>query len=393
MIAGPLDTTRILEVDNQHGPGLWKPDVALVRGEGVRVWDADGREYLDCLAGIAVASLGHSHPRLVRAISEQAQKLIVFGQNIGSDTRSRFLEKLFTFVPAPLTRAFMASSGSEVNEAAMKWARVATGRPKFVAAKRGFSGRTMGVLGLTWEPGYREPFGPLGVEVEHITYNSVTELEAAVDERTAAVFVEPIQGEGGMNAASPGFLQEARRLTRERGALLVFDEIQSGAGRTGRFLASEWYDVQPDMATLAKGLAGGVPIGALLMTDEVAGAMPTGGHGSTFGGNPLASAAALAVLEEIEESDLLSHVRRVGELLQTGLAGIGGPLVREVRGRGLMVGVELAEKAGPYITRLREAGVLTIAAGSHVIRFVPPLIISEREVEEVVERAAGVLRG
>jgi len=398
MIAGPrssqpLSSKEILELDAQHGSGLWKPDLALVRGEGVRVWDADGREYLDCLAGIAVASLGHNHPRLVRAVSEQAQKLIVFGQNMGNDTRSLFLEKLFNFVPAPLARTFLASSGSEVNEAAIKWARVATGRPKFIAARKGFSGRTMGVLGLTWEPTYREPFGPLGVEVHHVTYNSVEDLNSAIDERTAAVFIEPIQGEGGMNAATGEFLKAAQDLARERGALLILDEIQSGAGRTGRFLAGEWHGVQPDMVTLAKGLGGGVPIGALLMTEEVARAMPAGGHGSTFGGNPLASAAGLAVLQELEEANLLAHVRSAGERLQAGLAGIGGPLIREVRGKGLMIGVELAEAAAPYIGRLREAGVLTVGAGSHVIRFVPPLIISEDEVDEVVERAAGVLGG
>lgn len=384
-------TEAILEADRRHGPGLWKADLALVRGEGVRVWDAEGREYLDCLAGIAVASVGHANARLARAIASQANDLMVFGQNVGSPVRSAFLDKLFEFVPPPLTRAFLASSGSEVNEAALKWARAATGRSKFVAAKRGFSGRTLGVLGLTWEPKYREPFEPLGTRVEHVPYNDLAALEAAVDEDTAALFIEPVQGEGGIHPASEEYLRLAREVTARTGALLVFDEIQCGAGRTGRFLAAERYEVEPDMATLAKGLAGGVPIGALLMTEAVCSAMPAGGHGSTFGGNPLACAAGLAVLEEIEQRGLLANAERVGDRMREGLASIGSPRVREVRGLGLMIGLELKEKAAPVIAALREAGVLTVNAGATVIRFVPPLVMDEAEADEVVARVAQVL--
>jgi acetylornithine/LysW-gamma-L-lysine aminotransferase len=394
-------TQQILDVDAKRGSGLWRSDIALVRGQGVRVWDADGKEYIDCLAGIAVASVGHGNERLARALGEQAGKLIAFAQNIGNDTRSRFLEKLFEFVPAPLARAFMANSGSEVNEAALKWARAATGRTRFVAAKRGFSGRTLGVLALTWEPKYREPFEPLATAVEHVPYNDVAALGRAIDDSTAAVFIEPVQGEGGIHPATAEYLQAARELTRERGALLVFDEIQSGVGRSGRFLASEHYSqngdttehhsVTADMVTLAKGLGGGVPIGVLLMTEEVAAAMPTGGHGTTFGGNPLASAAGLAVLEEIEERDLLAQVSDVGQYFRERLAAIDSPKVREVRGLGLLIGLELKEKVAPYIAALREAGVLTINAGTTVIRFVPPLIITREEVDEVVRRVAAVL--
>ena len=386
------DTQAILDIDRKRGSGLWQPDLALVRGDGVRVWDADGKEYIDCLAGIAVASVGHANPRLVGALSEQAGKLIAFAQNIGNDTRSKFLEKLFEFAPAPLARAFLANSGSEVNEAALKWARAATGRSRFVAAKRGFSGRTLGVLGLTWEPKYREPFEPLPVPVDHVPYNDVEALERAVGDETAAVFIEPVQGEGGIHPATAEFMQAARELTRERGALLVLDEIQSGVGRTGRFLASEHYGVNGDMVTLAKGLGGGVPIGALLMTEETASKMPAGGHGTTFGGNPLASAAGLAVLQEIESRDLLAHVGRVGEQFRERLQSMDSPKVREVRGLGLLIGLELKEKAGPYVSKLRDAGVLTINAGATVIRFVPPLIIEQEEVDEVVERVERVLR-
>ena len=384
-------TQEILDREAQHYSGLWQPDIVFVKGDGVKLWDAEGKEYLDCMAGIAVASIGHANPRLTKAISEQAGKLIAFSQNVGNDTRANFLDKLFTFVPAPLNRVFLANSGSEVNEAALKWARAATGKTRFVAAMRGFSGRTMGAVSLTWEKKYREPFGKLIEEVDFIPFNNVEKLEEAITDETAAVFLEPIQGEGGIRPATRKFLQAARDLTEDHGALLIMDEIQSGVGRTGAFLASEHYLIEPDMVTLAKGLGGGVPVGALLMTDEVAAGMPKGGHGTTFGGNPLAAAAGLAVLEEFEERNLLEHVKQVGNHFRKALIALESDKIREVRGVGLMIGVELKEKAAPYISALRDAGVITINAGATVIRFVPPLIISEEEVDEVVRRFARVL--
>ncbi|MEM7737200.1 MAG: acetylornithine/succinylornithine family transaminase [Deinococcota bacterium] len=379
-------TEDILERDAQHHTGLWQPDVVFVRGEGVNLWDAEGKHYLDCMAGIAVASVGHANEHLANAISEQARKLIVCPQNLGNDVRADLTDKLFQFVPKPLNRVFFASSGSEINEAALKWARAATGRSKFVAAKRGFSGRTMGSLSLTWEKKYREPFEPMRYETNFIRYNNVDELAEAITDETAAVFLEPVQGEGGIHPATQKFLETARDLAHEHGALLILDEIQSGAGRTGTFLASEHYGIVPDMTTMAKGLGGGVPIGALLMTDEVAAAMPKGGHGTTFGGNPLASAAALAVLEEFEARDLLNHVKEVGNHLRKGILELNHPLIRDVRGVGLMIGVELKKKVAPYVAALREAGVLTINAGATVIRLVPPLIISKEEADEVIKR-------
>jgi acetylornithine/LysW-gamma-L-lysine aminotransferase len=389
--AASSSTAAILERDARHRSGLWSPDTVFVRGEGSTLYDAEGNAYLDCLAGIAVASLGHAHPALVSAVSEQASRLIVCPQNLGNDTRTLFADKLFTLVRPPLRRLFLANSGSEVNEAALKWARAATGRSGFVAAKRGFSGRTLGALSLTWNKSYREPFEPLRYTADFVRYNDLDDLDAAVDETTAAVFLEPIQGEGGIHVADPAFLEGARRISRERGALLIIDEIQSGAGRTGTFLALEPYGIEPDMVTLAKGLAGGVPIGALLMTDEVADAMPKGGHGTTFGGNPLAAAAALAVLTELDDGGLLGHVQRVGERLRSGLEAIDSPKIRDVRGRGLMLGLELREKAGPTIAALQAAGVLTISAGSTVIRFVPPLIITDQEVDRVIAAVSEAL--
>ncbi len=382
--AGNTYMTGLLEREKVHSSGLWQPDVAFTRGEGIFIFDAAGKKYYDCMAGIAVASLGHAHPRLVRAISEQASRLIICSQSHGNDTRTEFLEELFSFVRRPLKRAFMASSGSEVNEAALKWARAATGRKRFVAARSGFSGRTMGALSLTWEPKYREPFMPTGTPVDFISYNSVSELEAAVTDETAAVFLEPIQGEGGINEASMEFMESARRITGERGALLMIDEIQTGVGRTGTFLASERYGIEPDLVTVAKGLGGGVPVAALLMTDEVAAKMPAGGHGTTFGGNALAAAAGLAVLREIRERDLLEHVRSTGDHFREQLLALGNSRIREVRGRGLLLGLVLDGPAAPVMAAMRELGVLTINAGENVIRLVPPLIITRQQVDEVV---------
>jgi LysW-gamma-L-lysine/LysW-L-ornithine aminotransferase len=385
-------TSALLARDAVHRSGLWEPDVVYVRGDGALLYDAEGREYIDCMAGIAVASVGHANPRLARAVAEQAERLIVCPQNLGNDTRTAFVDRLFEHVRPPLQRVFFCNSGSEANEAALKWARAATGRRRFVAAKRGFSGRTLGVLPMTWEPKYREPFGPYGMEVTFVRYNDADELRAVVDESVAAVLLEPVQGEGGIHPAEPGYLEAAREVSADVGAMLVFDEIQCGVGRTGTFLASEAYGVAPDMVTLAKGLAGGVPIGALLMTESVAAGMPRGGHGSTFGGNPLASAAGLAVLDEIDERALMPRARSLGDRLMAGLRDVGGERVREVRGRGLMIGMELKEKAAPVIAALRRAGVLTIAGGATVIRFLPPLVIDEGQVDAVIGRVADVLR-
>lgn len=381
-----VSNRSLLERESRHSSGLWNPDVSFVRGEGVWIIDADGNRYLDCMAGIAVASLGHAHPRLTAAIAEQAGRLIICSQSHGNDVRTEFLELLFRFVKAPLERAFMASSGSEVNEAALKWARAATGRSHFVAARRGFAGRTMGALSMTWEPKYREPFMPTGTPVTFVDYNDVAQLEAAVTADTAAILIEPVQGEGGIHEVDEAFAVAARQAADRHGALLIVDEIQTGAGRTGTFLASEGWPVSPDMVTIAKGIGGGVPIGVLLMTDAVARAMPAGGHGTTFGGNALASAAGLAVLREFRDHGLLEHVRETGEYFRDRLLELDPAMVRAVRGRGLLLGLELHQPAAPVMAALRRHGVLTINAGTNVIRLVPPLVITRSEVDEVISR-------
>lgn len=390
--AGPA-TTALLAREESVGSTLYRPEVAFVRGAGAYLYDADDREYLDFMAGIGVASLGHANPRLTEALRLQADRLIVCPQSQGNDVRTEFLERLTALAGAPLTgapltRAFLSNSGSEANEAAVKWARAATGRRKVVAAKRGFAGRTLGALSLTWESSYRQPFEPLPTEAEFVAFGDVQSLEAALDTDTAAFVVEPVQGEGGIHVAPDGYLARARELASACGALLVLDEVQCGAGRTGTFLAAHALGGAPDIVTLAKGLAGGVPIGATLMTEAVANAMPRGGHGTTFGGNPLACAAGLAVLDEFQRGELLVNVKEMGERLAGGLRAVRSPRVRDVRGRGLMVGMELRERVGPVIRGLRERGLLTVAAGTTVIRFLPPLTVGPQEVDRAIEIVA-----
>ncbi|XOB98080.1 [LysW]-aminoadipate semialdehyde transaminase LysJ [Deinococcota bacterium DY0809b] len=382
-----------LEIEKRHDSGVYnKHELVIVRGKGARVWDVEGREYIDCVGGYGVANVGHSNPAVVKAIQEQAETLMILPQTLPSAKRAEFYQTLTRLTPEGLVRVFPTNSGTESVEGALKFARAATGRKKFISTMRAFHGRTFGSVSLTWEKKYRQPFEPVVGPVEFVPYNDAEALKAAVDEETAAVIIEPVQGEGGVRPARPEFLQAAREVTREKGALLVLDEIQTGFGRTGRLFALEHYGVVPDILTLAKGIGGGMPMGAIVMTDAVADGMPKGGHGTTFGGNPLAMAAGVAAMRYIEENRLWERAAELGEWFMEALRRIGSPRVREVRGKGLMVGVELKEKSAPYITRLeREHGVLTLAAGPTVIRFLPPLVIEKADLERVVEAVREVL--
>ncbi|HZJ10358.1 MAG TPA: aminotransferase class III-fold pyridoxal phosphate-dependent enzyme [Trueperaceae bacterium] len=383
-----MTAAEVLALEAAHGSTLFEPSLVFERGSGALLYDHLGHEYIDCAAGIGVASLGHGHQGLTAAIARQAAALMVCPPSYGNGVRAEFVSRLSELAGEPLTRVFLSNSGTEANEAAIKWARVATGRRKLIAAKRGFAGRSHGSLALTWNAAYRRPFEPLDGDVSFVSFDDVDELAAAVDDDTAAVVLEVVQGEAGVHPASGEFLTQARRLTAQHGALLVLDEVQSGVGRTGNFLAAHAYDVKADIVTLAKGLAGGVPIGATLMSDAVAMAMPKGGHGSTFGGNPLACAAGLVVLDELTSGGLLEHSQVLGERLRRGLEAIGSDRVRAVRGVGLMIGVELRARAAPVIAGLRRRGVLTVGAGSTVVRFLPPLVITAEQVDEVIDRVA-----
>ncbi|GEM87874.1 [LysW]-aminoadipate semialdehyde transaminase LysJ [Meiothermus granaticius] len=382
-----------LELEKAHDSGIYtKHEVVIVRGKGARVWDSAGQEYIDCVGGYGVANLGHSNPYVVEAVKRQAETLMILPQTLPNDKRAEFYDTLQGVLPPVLSRYFPCNSGTEANEAALKFAMMATGKRKFVAAVRGFSGRTLGAVALSYEPKYREPFGPYGHSVVFVPYNDVEALKSAVDDSVAAVFLEPVQGEGGVYPATPQFLQAARQITQEKGCLLILDEIQTGMGRTGRVWGFEHFGVVPDLMTAAKALGGGVPIGVCAMTAEVAEKMPKGGHGTTFGGNPLAMAAGVAAIRYLQDTRLWERSAELGREFIEALRSIDSPKVREVRGLGLMVGLELGEPSAPYITRLEQQHhILSLAAGPRVIRFLPPLVIEKSDLEQVVQAVRAVL--
>ncbi|MGK5733609.1 acetylornithine transaminase [Streptomyces sp. URMC 124] len=368
------------------------PPLALVRGRGVTVEDADGRSYLDFIGGIAVNALGHGHPAVVEAVGRQIALLGHVSNLYVAEPPVRLAERLLDLAGRE-GRVFFSNSGAEAVEAAFKIAR-RTGRTHMVTAVGGFHGRTMGALALTGQPAKQDPFLPLPGDVSHVPYGDVAALRAAVSERTAAVVLEPVQGENGVVPAPPGYLRAAREITEAAGALLVLDEIQTGMGRTGHWFAhrAAGAEVEPDVVTLAKGLGGGLPIGATLAFGRAAELLTPGQHGSTFGGNPVTCAAALAVLATIEADGLLGHVRRVGERLRAGIEATGHPLLREVRGAGLLLGVVLTEPVAARAQRAaQEAGFLVNAPLPDILRLAPPLILSEEQADAFVRALPGIL--
>ncbi|MDY6877698.1 MAG: acetylornithine/succinylornithine family transaminase [Chloroflexota bacterium] len=386
-----MSTSEIIALEDRHDTGMYsKQSLVLVRGQGARVWDAGGREYIDCVGGHGVANVGHANPAVIRAVTEQVQRLVICPNGFYNDQRAQLLAELTRIAQPGLERAFLCNSGTEAVEAALKFARLSTGRTKIVAAMRGFHGRTFGALSATWRKQYRQPFEPLVPGFEFVPYNRMARMEQAVDEETAAVILEVVQGEGGVNPGDGDYLRGVQALCQERGALFIVDEVQTGFGRTGRMFASQHHDLRPDLMCLAKSIAGGLPMGGVLIGPRV-GELPKKAHGSTFGGNPLACAAALAAIHYIEAEHLPQRASELGARLLTGLRAIPSPLVREVRGLGLMVGMELKGKAAPYLAALSERGVLALSAGATVMRFLPPLVIRADDVDAVVEQVAAVL--
>ncbi|GCE48761.1 acetylornithine deacetylase [Thermosporothrix hazakensis] len=385
---------EIIERESRFTSGVYgKRQVAIVRGSGALLWDADGREYIDCASGMGVASIGHGRSEIAAALAAQAQRVITCPEIFYNDVRAQLLERLARITPAGLERFFLCNSGTEAVEGAFKFARLATGRTGFVAALRGFHGRTMGALAATWERHYREPFAPLMPGVTHVRYNDLGAMDRAITEETAAVILELVQGEGGVHIATPEYVAGVARLCRERGALLIVDEIQTGFGRTGRLFACEHYDLQPDILCLAKALGGGVPMGVIALGTRVieSGRIGKGVHGSTFGGNPLACAAALTTLDILEREHLPQHAEQLGAHAVDRLSSLRSPLIRQVRGRGLLIGIELTRKAQPYLEMLCERGILALPAGPNVIRLLPPLVIEEAQLNHVIDVLAEVL--
>jgi acetylornithine aminotransferase len=372
---------------NTFGP----PQRVLVRGEGCYVWDADGNRYLDLLAGIAVNALGHGHPLVLAAVTSQAATLGHVSNFFATPPQIALAERLLALLGAPDGRVFFANSGTEANEAAIKATR-RTGRRHVVAAEGGFHGRSMGSLAITWKPAYREPFEPLPGDVTFVPYGDADALAHAVTDETAAFVVEPIQGEAGVLEPPAGYLQAARQITAEHGALLWLDEVQTGVGRTGSWFAHTDSGVRPDLVTVAKGLGSGFPIGACVGIGAAASLLGPGSHGTTFGGNPIACVAGLATLAVIERDGLLANALAVGDHLADATATLGHPLVDSVRGRGLLRAIRLRTPIAPrVVTAALDAGFIVNAPTPDAVRLAPPLIISADQVDTFIAALPGLL--
>ena len=373
-------------------PNYGTPPLALARGAGCRVWDADGNQYLDLIAGIAVSALGHAHPAIVNAVSSQVARLAHSSNLFVHEPGVALAERLLALLRAD-GRVFFCNSGAEANEAAIKLVRRRQGGGKRVVAAIGsFHGRTMGSLAITGKDSIREPFGPFGMNVRWVPYGDVAAMAGAVDGDVAAVFLEPTLGEGGVVPPPDGYLRAVRQACDEAGALLVLDEIQSGIGRTGEWFAHQKEGIVPDVLTLAKGLGGGLPIGACVGFGDCGSALGKGDHGSTFGGNPIACAAALAVLDTIDSENILASVKVVGDTLASGIAAIDHPLLKGVRGSGLWLAAVLTAEAAPAVTAAAQAGgFLVNAVQPNAVRLAPPLILSQAEAEEFVAALPAIL--
>ncbi len=374
---------------------VYERDLVLVSGKGARLVDAEGKAYLDFAAGIAVNGFGYGDKKVLAAIKQQAARLIHASNLFHTEPAAALADRLAAL--AFPSKVFFCNSGTEAVEGALKFARKVgkeKGRFEFVAFERGFHGRTLGALSVTWSPKYREPFEPLLPGVHFAPWNDLEALGELLGDRTAAVLIEPIQGEGGVRPADPAFLQGVAALARERGALAIFDEVQSGLGRTGKMFAYEHAGVTPDILTLAKPLGGGLPMGAILIRDELAAAIKPGDHGSTFGGNPVVAAAALAVLDRLTAPGFLDTIERRGAAILRGLKGLKRRFpdaVADVRGRGLMIGIELKGEAGPVLKGLRGRNVLATKAGDNVLRLLPPLVVSPKDIREFLAALEAVL--
>ncbi len=355
-----------------------RQDVVLVRGSKARVWDSEGKEYLDFVAGIAVNNVGHCHPAVAKAIARQAETLIHTSNLYYTENQVLLAEELKALTG--MKRAYFCNSGAESVEAALKLTRRATGKSKIVAAERAFHGRTLGALGTTYKSIYRAPFQPLN-EATFVPFNDGEALKAAVTNETGAVILEPVQGEAGVYVADAEYLRAARQICDDKGALLIFDEVQTGFGRTGKWFGKDHFGVMPDVITLAKAMAGGLPIGAMLASGAAAEAFQKGDHGSTFAGGPLICAAALATIQVIKDEKLVHRSEEMGAYLKSQLAKL---VPREIRGLGLMVGLDLDTDCKALVEKALQKGVLINSTGEHTLRFIPPLVIEKEEIDKVV---------
>jgi len=396
---GNMTTEELIQAGNRYLFGTYRRfPIVLVRGQGARVWDSDGREYLDFLAGIAVCSLGHSHPRVVRALREQAETLTHVSNLYYIEPQIRLAKLLVEHSFAD--RVFFCNSGAEAIEGAIKLARrfayerTGGSRYEIITMENSFHGRTLAAVTATAQKKYHEGFEPLPEGFRYVPFDDMAAVAAAVSEKTCGILVEPIQGEGGIRIPSPGYLEELRKFCDDRELLLIFDEVQTGMGRTGHLFAHEEWDVEPDIMTLAKALGNGYPLGALLAREHIASVFVPGTHASTFGGNPLGMAAGMAVMETLLEKGTLEHCRVMGEYFRSQLENLKGhhETVRQIRGRGLMVGMELTVAGDNTVLKAMKRGLLINCTGGNVLRFVPPLIITKADVDEAVNILDEVLK-
>ncbi len=386
-----MNTRELIKIEDDYFINTFtRQPIVLDHGEGVKVTDIDGNEYLDMFAGIAVNALGHNHPKLVKAIQEQAEKLIHISSIYYNEPALIYAKKLIEMTS--FDRIFYANSGAEANEGAIKLAVKYTGKSEVISTVESFHGRTVVTLAATGHEHYHEPFKAiLPKGFINVPYNDIEAIKEAITENTAAIIVEPIQGEGGVNVPDIEYLKEIEKICHENDIVFIVDEVQTGFGRCGTLFAHELFDVKPDIMTMAKGIGGGVPMGGILATEKVASAFVPGDHGTTFGGGPLVCAAANAVLDTIVDENILDNVNEVGDYFISELKKLDKDVIAEVRGKGLMVGLELTKPGAEYVDKLREAGFLINCTADKVLRFVPPLIITKEEVDEFVKALDEIL--
>ena len=367
--------------------------VTVEKGKGAHVWDVNGKEYIDCMGGYGVALVGHQNQRVNNAIKEQVDKIITVHSSLYNKTREEFLKTLIGLAPKGLTQVHLNNSGAEAIEAAIKFARKFTGKKGMVAMKGSYHGKSYGALSLTFNPKYKKAFAPLVEKVSFASFGDIESLKEVIDDDTAFVILEPIQGESGINVAPDGFLQDVRKLCDEKGILLIFDEIQAGLGRTGRLWACDYWNTAPDILCLAKGIAGGVPMGATLVRPDILDSMSKGEHSSTFGGNPISCAAGIAALKSITEDGLIENSEKMGKIFREGLEKLKEKhnMIREIRGKGLMIGVEMKFEVKDILMGLIKEGVLMLYSGRNILRILPPLVITEEDITKVLDALDTIL--
>jgi acetylornithine/LysW-gamma-L-lysine aminotransferase len=382
-----VNDKEVIEIEERHLANVFaKKPVVLTNGKGSLVWDINGKEYIDCSSSYGVAALGHCHPKIVEAIKAQSEQLITCHSCYYNDKRAEFIDKLVKITPSDLTKAFLSNSGAESVECAIKLARKATGKTEIIALMGSYHGKTMGALSATWDKKYRDPFMPLIPDIKHVAPDNSAKIGEAITEKTAAVLMEPIRGEGGIRVPPDGYLQEAREICNKKGVLLILDEVQTSFGRTGKLFGCQNWDVTPDVMCLAKPFAGGLPIGITVAKDRIMSAFRVGEHSTTFSGSPLVCAAGCAAIDTLIEEKLADKAAANGKYFKTQLEGLAAKhkIVKEIRGLGLMLGMELRYDVYGVIKKTLDKGVLVIDAGRTVVRMLPPLVITRPQIDRTI---------